>query len=308
MYTVLITGGTGLVGRALAKQFAEKGNQVIVLTRKMPAAAESSSITYALWNVNSNTIDNAAIAKADYIIHLAGAGVMDKRWTASYKKEIQESRIKSSALLAASLKNHPHKVKAFISSSAIGWYGADSTLHKKTFTETDAPAADFLGETCRLWEQSTIPVKDAGIRLVHLRTGIVLSNEGGALAEFKKPIRFGVAGILGNGKQIISWVHVDDLCRMYIAAIEKEEMHGAYNAVAPAPVSNKEFTLALAKKMKGKFFIPAYVPSFLLKLALGESSEEVLKSTTVSCQKIKDSGFTFLYPSIEAALANLCKK
>ena len=173
--------------------------------------------------------------------------------------------------------------------------------------ETDKPATDFLGETCKLWEESIEPVQQLGIRLVKLRTGIVLSNDGGALTEFKKPIKMGIAGILGNGKQMVSWIHIDDLCRLFIAAIENDLMSGSYNAVAPAPVSNKDLTMELATLMKGKFFIPAHVPAFVLNVMLGESSIEVLKSTTVSCEKIRQTGFNFLYPDIKQALQQLCK-
>jgi uncharacterized protein (TIGR01777 family) len=172
--------------------------------------------------------------------------------------------------------------------------------------ETDAAAKGFLGETCQLWEQSVAPVEELDKRLVKVRTGIVLSNEGGALAEFKKPVNFGIAGILGNGKQVVSWIHIDDLCRLYIYAIENEQLSGSYNAVAPEPVTNKTLTIELAQKMKGKFFIPLHVPSFILKIMLGDRSIEVLKSTTVSCAKIKQTGFSFLYPTINAALEQLC--
>ena len=308
MKTILLTGGTGLVGRRITHHLITKGYKVIILTRKMPAAAQEQ-VEYFTWNVSSQTIDVQAIQKADFIVHLAGAGVVDKRWTDAYKKEIKDSRTQSSALLVATLQNNTNKVKAVISSSAIGWYGADviSQGKQKRFVETDKPATDFLGETCKLWEESIEPVQQLVIRLVKLRTGIVLSNDGGALTEFKKPIKMGIAAILGNGKQMVSWIHIDDLCRMFIAAIENDLMIGSYNAVAPEPVSNKVLTMELATLMKGRFFIPAYVPSFVLKLMLGESSVEVLKSTTVSCEKIRQAGFTFLYPDIEHALQQLCK-
>lgn len=307
MKTVLLTGGTGLVGRTLTHHLITKGYKVIILTRKMPAAAQEQ-VEYFTWNVSSQTIDVQAIQKADFIVHLAGAGVVDKRWTDAYKKEIKDSRTQSSALLVATLQNNTNKVKAVISSSAIGWYGADviSQGKQKRFVETDKPATDFLGETCKLWEESIEPVQQLVIRLVKLRTGIVLSNDGGALTEFKKPIKMGIAAILGNGKQMVSWIHIDDLCRMFIAAIENDLMSGSYNAVAPEPVSNKVLTMELATLMKGRFFIPAYVPAFVLKLMLGESSVEVLKSTTVSCEKIRQAGFTFLYPDIEHSLQQLC--
>lgn len=303
MQTVLITGGTGLVGKALTKHLTERGYNVIIFTRKIPVQ-NTTTVQYALWNVQQQTIDVTAVQQADYIIHLAGAGVMDKRWSAAWKKEIQDSRVKSSELLVKTLKENSNKVKAVISTSAIGWYGKDTAevIDRGGFTENDSADKNFLGETCRLWEESITPVQQLNKRLVILRTGIVLSNDGGALLEFKKPLGFGIAAILSNGKQKVSWIHVDDLCRMYVTALENENLHGAYNAVAPVPVDNKTLTLELAKKMRCKFFIPVHVPSFILKLVLGESSIEVLKSTYVSCEKIKKAGFVFLYPTIEAAL------
>jgi hypothetical protein len=307
MQTILITGGTGLIGKAITNQLLQKEYSVIVLTRKLPVNdVKTPGLSYATWDVKQQTIDMDAVKKADHIIHLAGAGVVDKKWTDAYKKEILDSRTESSSLLVSSLKNNANKVKTIISASAIGWYGADKA--GKPFMETDPAANDFLGDTCRLWEQSIDPVADLGIRLIKLRTGIVLSNSGGALAEFKKPIKLGVAGILGDGKQIVSWIHVDDLCRMYIAAIENEHLSGVYNAVAPAPVTNKELTMELAKQMNGQLFIPLHVPVMALKLMMGERSIEVLKSTTVRAEKIQQAGFSFLYPDITSALKQLCNK
>lgn len=308
MSTILITGGTGLLGSALTKMLIDKGHKIITLTRtKKPS--EDNNISYALWDIKEQRIDNSAISSSDYIIHLAGAGVADKRWTNDRKKEITESRTKSSALLVKALQL-PNKVKAVISASATGWYGADENRSpkKKTFTEDMAADKEFLGETCRLWEESIEPVKEAGKRLVKLRIGIVLSNDGGALPEFKKPVKFGIAGVLGSGTQVVSWIHIEDLCRMFMYAIENESLEGAYNAVASTPVKNKELTLLLAQKMKGRFFVHMHVPAFVLKAMLGEMSVEVLKSATVSSEKIRAAGFTFLYPSIEAALENLIKE
>lgn len=308
MQTILLTGGTGLVGKALTQRLLKKGFRVIILTRKIPVTGAAEGLQYALWNVKEKTIDIAAVQKADHIIHLAGAGVVDKRWTTAYKREIQESRTQSSTLLVDTLKQYDNKVQSIVSASAIGWYGADTaTSLEKGFIETSPPDKNFLGETCRLWEESVDAATAIGKRVVKLRTGIVLSNEGGALAEFKKPLQFGLATILGSGKQIVSWIHIDDLCRMFIEAIQNPGLSGAYNATAPEPVSNKTLTLELAKIVRNKFFIPVYVPSFMLKIMLGESSIEVLKSCTVNCDKIKQAGFTFLYPAIDTALTQLCK-
>lgn len=311
MPTVLISGGSGLVGTALSNLLLENGYEVIILGRTTTKRKRSSTtgLSYAAWHIARQTIDTGAVQRADCIVHLAGAGVAEKRWTAKRKKEIQDSRIQSSALLVKALEENQNRVKTVISASAIGWYGADPVIpNPKPFTESDPADTAFLGETCKQWEASIEPVTALGKRLVKLRTGIVLSREGGALAEFKKPLEFGIAAILGNGKQIISWLHIDDLCRMYLRAIEDENMSGAYNAVAPKPVSNKELVLCLAKRLKGKFCLPVHVPSFLLKIILGEMSIEVLKSTTVSANRIRQAGFNYVYPSLEAALNQLVKK
>jgi uncharacterized protein (TIGR01777 family) len=257
--------------------------------------------------VKKQNIDVSALQRADYIIHLAGAGVVEKKWTITYKKEIEESRTLSSKLIINTLKEHANSVKAIISSSAIGWYGEDKHAGS-AFKEDAAWDESFLGITCKLWEDSVDPASAIGIRVCKLRTGIVLSNDGGALAEFKKPIQLGVAGILGSGKQIVSWIHIDDLCHMFLYAIENNAMQGAYNAVAPSPVSNKELTLKLASLMKGKFFLPLYIPSFVLRLMMGDRSVEVLKSCNVSCDKIKKTGFHFSYPTIDSALSSLMGK
>lgn len=308
MQTILVTGGSGMIGKALTAHLIDKGYSVIVLTRQIPKKKLANlNIEYAFWNVKKQTIDVGAIQKADHIIHLAGAGVVDKKWTDEYKEEILKSRTESSTLIINTLKNNFNKVVTVVSASAIGWYGEDITKGK-LFIETDAAANGFLATTCQLWEQSIQPVEALNKRLVILRTGIVLSNSGGALAEFKKPIRLGVAGIISNGKQVVSWIHIDDLCRLYINAIENEKLTGCYNAVAPEPVTSKTLTITLAKKMNGKLFIPVKVPSFVLKIMLGDRSIEVLKSTSVSCAKIKQTGFTFLFPTIDTALQQLCDK
>lgn len=309
METILLTGGTGTIGKYLTAHLLKKGYKVIILTRKLPAGNSiNAGVSYASWNINENRIDTDALQKADHIIHLAGAGVVDKRWSTAYKKEIQDSRTKSSALLNDAMAKTTNKIKTLVSASAIGWYGPDNAFTLQNgFTEDALPNNDFLGETCRLWEESVEPAASLGKRVIKLRTGIVLSEHGGALAEFKKPLKFGTAAILGSGRQIVSWIHVDDLCRIYIEAIQNPMLSGSYNAVAPGPVSNKTLTLQLAKTMRKNAFIPIHVPAFVLKIMMGESSIEVLKSCTVNCKKIKDAGFTFLYPSIEAALNDLLK-
>ena len=307
MAIVLISGGTGLIGTHLSKYLVANGFDVVILSRNKNTASKNPKISYSYWNVKDKVIDVEVVKKTDHIVHLAGAGVMDKKWTEDYKKKIEDSRTKSAELIISCLKEGDHNVKSFVSASAIGWYGADSKLPGKNeaFIESDMPSKDFLGETCVLWEASVEPVTTMGIRLVKLRTGIVLSNKGGAFKEYKTPLKFGLASILGSGKQIVSWIHIDDLCRMYFEGIRNNYLHGSYNAVAPEPVSEKKLILTLGQKMRNKFFIPIYIPSFSLKLIFGKRSVELLKSTTVSNKKIKATGFTFLYPSIEAAIEEL---
>jgi len=190
-----------------------------------------------------------------------------------------------------------------ISASGVGWYGPDKGA---PFREPAPPAPDFLGNTCRLWEASVEPMIQLGKRLVIFRTGIVLAREGGALPEFQGPLKAGIAAILGDGKQVISWIHLEDICRLYVNAIEDPSYEGIYNAVTADPVTNKDLVLALAHKVRGRFFIPVHVPSFLLKIILGEMSIEILKSCTADAGKIRNKGFRFTYPSLDAALGNLC--
>jgi uncharacterized protein len=312
MKTVALTGGTGLIGTALIKHLLRHNYQIIVFTRNPGKAVAKgkfgNQVTYAAWDVKAQTIDEKALSTADYIIHLAGAGVVDHAWTDKYKREIIDSRVNSSKLLLDTLKKIDHHVTAFVSASATGWYGPDTQQSlQHGFIESDGSSKDFLGETCRLWEESTEPAEQMGIRRVVLRTGIVLSKKGGALAEFIKPIKLGVAGVLGKGKQMVSWIHIDDMCELYLYALEHENMNGIYNAVGPNPVTNQELTLALAKAMKGNAFIKMNVPEFILKLMMGDRSIEILKSTTVSSKKAEATGFRFQWPFITEAVTDLVK-
>jgi len=304
METVLITGGTGLVGTALTDLLLERGYRVIVLTRT-PERGRNKQITYARWDVNTQTIDTAALQQADYIVHLSGANVADKRWTEARKQEIVTSRTQSSELIVKALLSTPNKVKKVISASATGYYGQ---YRDHVFTESDPAAADYLGVTTQLWEQSIGDVRSLGKKLVVFRIGMVLSRDGGALKEFYKPLRFGFATIMGSGEQYISWIHIHDLVRLFFNAIVNDKLEGIYNAVAPNPVTNKELIQAMARAAKGKSYMMAYVPAAALKLALGEMSVEVLKSVRASSAKIQQTGFQFSYPTIDRAMEQLFPK
>ncbi|ULQ56544.1 TIGR01777 family oxidoreductase [Flavihumibacter rivuli] len=309
MATVSITGGTGLIGKALVNLLVKQGYKVIVLTRNKQGQQDTDQVRYMHWDPAVGTIAPEAISGADHIINLAGAGVADKRWTKARKQEILLSRVNAGNTIVKALKEIPNQVKTVVNASAIGWYGPDPTVpNPHPFVESAPANTDYLGDTCRQWEQSIEPVRELGKRLVILRTGIVLSPEGGAFAEFVKPIRFGMAAILSSGKQVISWIHMEDMVRMYMEALQQENWNGIYNAVAPYPVDNKTLTLAIAEHLKGRTFIPMHVPAFVLKAVLGEMSIEVLKSTTVSADKIRKAGFDFVYPTVNAAIPALLPK
>jgi uncharacterized protein (TIGR01777 family) len=304
MQTVLITGGTGMVGTSLTELLLSKGYQVIILTRK-PQASNVPNLTYAVWDIAKGYIDPLAIGKADTIVHLAGAGVADKRWSKKRKQEIVDSRVMSGALIVKYLTEIPHQVKAVVAASAIGWYGPDTAQSlQHGFVETDPVDGAFLGDTCKRWEESVKPLETLGIKLVSLRIGIVLNKQRGALAEFIKPAQFGLATIFGTGSQMVSWIHYKDLCKMILFGIESASLKGIYNAVSPDPISNKDLIIAITKKLRG-FYLPIPVPAFVLKIMLGEMSIEILKSAKVSSNKIENAGFKFDYPTLHTALNDL---
>ena len=295
MKKVLITGGTGLIGKRLSFLLASRGYEVRILSRN-----DSSNSVYKtfVWNVKSQYINDNAFKDLNHVIHLAGTGIADKRWSEKRKKEIINSRVDSTNLLYATVKRLQIPLQSFISASATGFYGSFTT--QTTFKETDKAATDFLGKVCRLWEKSIFLFNKENIRTVAFRTGIVLSKNGGALKKMKTPI----ITPLGDGKQYMPWIHIDDLCELYIKAIEDTNFEGAYNAVSTEYQSNISFSKALAKIHK-RLFIPIGAPKFILKLIFGEMSTIILNGSKVSASKIKQTGFKFKFETLEDSLKNL---
>ena len=301
MQTVGITGGTGFIGHHLTGLLKDNGYRVIIFTRDMHKVSRLENVKYSFWSPTEKKFDISWLKELDGVIHLAGAGV-DKRWTKKRKKLIVESRVKGTQFLVERLKEHGVKCKTFIAASAIGYYGANKTS-EEPFREEAPPGKDFLANTCRLWEEENHKTEQL-MRTVILRFGIVLGKDDGAFPQFAKPQNFGVVPILGNGKQVISWVHIDDLCHIILYALKNEQMKGTYNAVAPNPVSQKELMKTIAR-VKGGLKLPIYVPDPILKIALGEMANEVLKSATVSSEKIQNTGYNFRYPTVDKAVRDI---
>ncbi len=301
--TIGITGGTGFVGRALTQALLQAGHRVTVFSRSPKAASSPGAVAYAAWDPAKKTIDTAALQALDACVHLAGAGVADKRWTDARKREIVHSRVDGTSFLVDALKRHAPACKTLVSASAIGWYGPDPAPGGGAFGEDDRPGADFLATTCVQWEAAAAPAA-ASMRLVLPRFGIVLGHGGGAYPQFVRSLPFRVETVLGSGEQVMSWIHLDDLVGMLVHALTQESVSGVYNAVAPHPVAHKALMDALADAHGGPH-LPLPVPEVALKLLLGEMSTEVLKSCTVSARKITDAGFAFRFPTIAAAATAL---
>ena len=293
---ILITGGSGLIGTRLAEMLIDLGYEVALLSH---SGAKHPKYQTFKWDIEKEYIEEAALTYTDYIINLAGANVADGKWTDKRKQEIRDSRIKGTDLLIQHLSNTPHHVKGFISASAIGIYG--NSGERLVAEESSAAENDFLAEVCRDWEKATAQAVTLGIRTVIFRIGIVLSTAGGALPQMAKPIKLLAGAPLGSGQQYMSWIHLDDLCRLFIAALEEPKFQGIYNAVAPHPVTNEEFTRTLAEILH-KPLTGLKVPAFGIKLMMGEMSEIVLGGSRVSANKVLHTGFTFEYNYLAEAL------
>ncbi|MEX1003681.1 MAG: TIGR01777 family oxidoreductase [Crocinitomicaceae bacterium] len=299
MTTILITGGSGTVGTSLIQQLRKKDVALRILSR---SKEEIPAATVFTWDVNEGQLEEGALDNVDHIIHLAGANV-SQRWTAVQRKKIRDSRIKSADLLFEKLGDR--KLKSFISASGISIYGTRTSEH--IFTESDSPDYydnDFLAQVSVDWEKAADQFTSRAERVVKIRTPIVLSRTEGALEKMAKPIKMGLGAPLGSGKQYTPWVHIDDLCKAYIKAVEDEQMNGIYNVVAPEHLTNKQLTQAIARVLNKKLWLPN-VPAFMLKLIYGKMAEIVLKGSRASGEKITDLGFEYDYKVVEQALKDL---
>lgn len=298
---VLITGGTGLIGKHLTSLLLNKGHKVSLLSRKKK---DIPNVKVYLWDIEKGFIDTDALKNIDYIIHLAGAGIADKRWTDKRKQEIIDSRIRPIQLINQHLKEQRIKLKAFISASGIGFYGSDTG---ETRLDENSPAGnDFIATCTKAWEAQTEKFTQA-TRTVSLRTGIVLSNDGGALPMLIQPIKLGIGVSLGSGKQWMSWIHIDDMCQLYLQALEDEKIQGAYNAVASGPVRNEELIKTTAEVLKRPLWLPN-VPAFVMKILFGELSTIVLGGNYVKNKRVSEElSFSYQFTSLKEALVDLLK-
>jgi uncharacterized protein (TIGR01777 family) len=291
MSKILITGGTGLVGTRLTEILLDRNHEVVILSRNPQNKNDYK------WDVSKRYIDEKAFKNIDYIIHLAGAGIADERWTTKRKQVIIDSRVKTANLIFSKIKELNISLKGFISASGSNFYGATTT--DKVFTETDKAGKDFLSDVCVKWEKAAKQFQSLNIPVTILRTGIVLSKKGGALEKMKTPI----VSPLGTGNQYISWIHIDDLCNIYIKSIE-EDFAGTFNTVSPEFHTSKSFSKILAKSIK-RPFLPIAVPGFLLKIIFGELAIILLEGSRLSSKKIEKSGYSFRFKTLAEALDTL---
>lgn len=302
--TVLITGGTGSIGRRLTHLLQQAGYQVALLSRHShQSLAESFGVQIYQWDITKGHIDPKAISTADHIIHLAGEGIADQRWTDQRKDAILSSRTESTDLLAQALATNPHHVKSFVGASAVGYYGGDTA--DRPLTETNQGGSDFLAQVVRAWERSEDQITSLGIRTVKMRIGVVLMSEGGALPKLTQPIRLGAGAPIGSGQQYISWIHLDDLCRLFIKALSTISWQGVYNAVAPNPVTNETLTRAIARVVHRPLLLPN-IPTFVIKLMYGEMAVVVTGGNYVLNKRIaEETDFQYQYSDLAKALENL---
>lgn len=301
MKTIVISGGTGLLGMRLSYLLKELGYEVRHLSR-----SENLNAVYPAyaWDLKKQYVNPLALQGADAVIHLAGANLADGRWTTARKKELIDSRVESTKLLAAAIEKQAVKPSVFVACSAVGFYGSQGN---KILTENSPKGGDFMSDICEKWEQSSQLVRQQGIRTPIIRVGVVLSTKGGALYEFKKTYPFRIGAYFGFGQQYYAWVHIDDICKIFIRAIEDASMTGIYNGAAPTPVTTKELAQALSKAYHQKTLLLP-VPTPALRLAMGEMADIVLNSTRAIPKALQDSGFQFEHSELVGAMEDLIKK
>ncbi|EOR93179.1 Cell division inhibitor [Arcticibacter svalbardensis MN12-7] len=301
--TVLITGASGLIGKPLIKLILNQGYQIHVLSRKEPQY--NPSFKEFKWDVKTGYIDKNCMANVDTIIHLAGEGIAEKPWRKERKQAIISSRVDSLGLIFKALKDNPQcQVKSLISASAVGYYG---DRNDKFLDENSDPGEGFLSEACVLWEKAADMGLDLNMRVVKLRTGVVLSLQGGALPQIAGPVKYNLGTVLGSGKQWIPWIHIDDMVNAYLFALQNNSMTGTYNLCAPNPVTNKEFTKSISTVLNKTLWLPN-VPALALRIFLGEMKAVVLSSTRTRSDKIRETGFKFKFEHIKEALKELYAK
>ncbi|MCH2215995.1 MAG: TIGR01777 family oxidoreductase [Flavobacteriales bacterium] len=295
---VLITGGTGLIGTELTKLLLASSHEVRLLSRRK---GSQNGIQHFQWNPARGEMDPEAIAGVEAIVHLAGAGIADSRWTESRKRVIVDSRVATANLLFEKIKEFNPPLRAFISASGISYYGLVTS--DKIYEESDYPSSDFVGECCILWEKAADQFSSLA-RVVKLRTGIVLSSNGGALEKIAQPIKFGLGARLGSGEQWVPYIHIEDLCKIYLEVLENEEWEGVYNAVNGDHVTNSELTEAVAKTLNKPLLLPN-IPNFVLKMVFGEMANLILEGSRISAAKIKTQGFSFEHQTLEDSLHDI---
>lgn len=297
---VVLAGGSGFLGRALTASLTNDGHQVFVLSRGKPGPAEAAGVCFVDWSPNGTVGGWArAIQGADAVINLAGAGIADKRWTPARKQLLRDSRVLSTRSLAEAIRTGAIQPSVFIQGSGIGYYGAFDD--GPALTEDSPAGSDLLGHICAAWENETTPIADSGCRLVILRTGIVLSKSGGALAKMLTPFRFFVGGRLGSGRQVISWIHVDDWVAMVRWALDDSHVSGPINATTPNPVTNAEFSRAIGRAIRRPSWAP--VPGFVLRIIVGEfANDGLLRGQRVLPVRAQALGFRFRYDRIDEAM------
>lgn len=301
---VIITGSGGLVGRALVRSLLADGHSVTRLVRGGAQQFRTPGSAAVEWNPENGAVDAKELEGHDAAVHLAGEPVAEGRWDDEKKRRIMDSRAKGTRVLAETLASLSEKPRVLVSASATGFYGDRGA---EVMREESASGEGFLSKVCREWEKGTLAASQAGIRVVHLRIGFVLSGEGGGLPRMLTPFKMGVGGKVGSGRQYVSWITLEDLVRVIRRAIEDETLRGPINAVAPDAVTNEEFTKALGHVLGRPTFLP--IPVFALRLAFGEVADAVmLASTRVEPARLKDAGFEFKDTNIEGALRHVLKK